>query len=448
MMNSDELCEELLFTRKQIYKLLWPLIVEQLLTVFVGMVDVLMVAAVGETAVSGVSLVDAINNLIIQVLFAITAGGTIVCARFYGADDLNNAGRTAAQTLLSAISMTTAVTLIFLIGGNTLLGLIFGTVESSVMSNAATYMFITSLSFPFLAAYQTGAAMFRAQGRTKVSMLVSLLMNTVNIIGNAICIFGLKMGVAGVAIPTLIARALAAVIILRLLQNSEGRIASLSWFRPSGEIIRNIMSIGIPNGIESGLFQFGKLMLQSLVSTLGTASIAAYAVASNLVTYLYLPGNALGAGMLTIVGQCLGAGKREQARDYAKMLIAINYGLLAVICTIMIVCRGFFVSCYMLSLEAAELAKGLVLIHSIAMIIWPLGFLFPHYFRATGRAAFTMGIAIFSMWTFRIGLAYVFIKVLHMNVLGAWYAMFVDWIFRTVVYVTAFRRDGKRVKPE
>ena len=437
-----------LFTRRQIYKLLWPLIIEQLLTVFVGMVDVLMVAAVGETAVSGVSLVDAINNLIIQVLFAITAGGTIVCARFYGADDLNNAGRTAAQTLLSAMSMTTAVTLIFIIGGNTLLGLIFGTVESSVMSNAATYMFITSLSFPFLAAYQTGAAMFRAQGRTKVSMLVSLLMNTVNIIGNAICIFGLKMGVAGVAIPTLIARALAAVIILGLLQNSEGRIASLSWFKPSGEIIRNIMSIGIPNGIESGLFQFGKLMLQSLVSTLGTASIAAYAVASNLVTYLYLPGNALGTGMLTIVGQCLGAGKREQAREYAKMLIAINYGLLAVICTIMIVCRGFFVSCYMLSSEAAELAKGLVLIHSIAMIIWPLGFLFPHYFRATGRAAFTMGIAIFSMWTFRIGLAYVFIKVLHMNVLGAWYAMFVDWIFRTVVYVTAFRRDRKRLKPE
>jgi Na+-driven multidrug efflux pump len=228
-------------------------------------------------------------------------------------------------------------------------------------------------------------------------MLVSLLMNTVNIIGNAICIFGLKMGVAGVAIPTLIARALAAVIILGLLQNSEGRIASLSWFRPSREIIRNIMSIGIPNGIESGLFQFGKLMLQSLVSTLGTASIAAYAVASNLVTYLYLPGNALGAGMLTIVGQCLGAGKREQARDYAKMLIAINYGLLAVICTIMIVCRGFFVSCYMLSPEAAELAKGLVLIHSIAMIIWPLGFLLPHYFRATGRAALPMGIAMFSM---------------------------------------------------
>ncbi|MBQ8305731.1 MAG: MATE family efflux transporter [Blautia sp.] len=437
-----------LFGRKRLLQLLWPLVVEQLLAVFVGMVDVLMVASLGEAAVSGVALVDSLNNLTIQVLFAITAGGTVVCAQFVGAGNKREAGRTGGQLVLMTTVFEILVMILCIAGRGPILHLMFGGVEPDVMANALTYLAVTALSFPFLAVYNSGASIFRASGNTKVSMQVSLMMNLLNIAGNAICIFGLGMGVLGVAIPTFLSRAFAAVTIMILLQNKENevRIRSLTDLKPDTKIMRRILAIGIPNGVESGLFQLGKVMLQSLVSTLGTASIAAFAVASNLVPYLYLPGNALGAAMITVVGQCYGADDKEQARFYMKKLVILNYVMLSVICTVLLIGNRFFVGCYRLTPESAPLAEGLVFIHTVAMVIWPLGFLIPYYFRASGHAALTMAIAVFAMWTFRIGLAYVNIRVLHMNVLGIWYAMFVDWIFRVAVYLILLHREKHKME--
>lgn len=427
---------ELLFSKHHLLQLLWPLVVEQLLAVLVGMVDVLMVAYVGEATVSGVSLVDSVNMLVIQVLFALTAGGTVVCAQFIGAGDFKTASKSGGQLLSITTGLMLLISAAFLLKGDYLLSVIFGQVESRVMEDAVKYLLYTSASFPFLAVYYSAAAIFRAAGNTKLSMLAALGMNLLNIIGNAICIFGLHMGVVGVALPTLLSRMVAAVFMVHSLQRfgKEIRLHTFLQLKPDGAIIRKILSIGIPNGVESGLFNFGKILLQSLVSTLGTASIAAYAVASNLATYLYLPGNALGAGMITIVGQCYGAKKPEQAKYYAKILLYLNYAFLAVICSVMIVGRSFWVSCYNLSSHSAELAEGLILAHSAAMIIWPVAFLLPYYFRAIGKAAFTMKVAVFAMAVFRVGLAYLFIDLWHKNVLWVWYAMFVDWIFRILVF--------------
>ena len=435
-----------MYDNKSLAKLLLPLVIEQLLIVFVGMADVLMVATLGEAAVSGVSLVDAINNLILQVLFAMTAGGTVICAQFIGKKDDRKASKVGGQLFFITVVSMVIISLLLLFGNHAILSLIFGQVESSVMDNAVLYMALTAISFPFLAIYHSSAAVFRAMGNTKISMYMSLLMNVLNISGNAICIFGLKMGVMGVGIPTALSRMIAAIIILALLQNKKNplRILRLHDLLPDGGLLKKILAIGIPNSVESAIFQFGKLILQSLVSTLGTPSIAAFAVASNLVTYLYLPGNALGAGMLTIVGQCYGAGEYSQARYYAKKLVIINYAMVSFLSTILIVGRSFFVSCYQLTGLSASLASGLVLAHSIAMILWPVAFLLPYYYRAIGRAAFTMVVAIVTMWLFRVGLAWIFIKVLHKNVLWIWYAMFVDWIFRVIIYVAAFQ--DKRTK--
>ncbi|MDO4977635.1 MAG: MATE family efflux transporter [Eubacteriales bacterium] len=432
-----------LFDRKKLWNLIWPLVIEQLLTVLVGMVDVLMVAAVGEAAMSGVSLVDSISNLIIQVLFALTAGGTVVCAQHIGSGNEKKAGKTTAQLIFLSLAMTLVIMILFLIKGDGLLHFLFGKIDHDVMTNASTYLLYMAISYPFLALYHSGAAAFRAVGNTKISMLCSLCMNLFNIWGNAFCIFLLKMGVEGVAIPTLIARIFGAIFILWILQHKKqpASISSLSEIKPDGSIIRQILNIGIPNGLESGIFQFGKLSLQSLVSTLGTASIAGFAAASNLVTYFYLPGNALGAAMLTVVGQCYGAGQKDEAKRYAKILIVINYAMLAVICSIMIIGRSFFVGMYHLSPQASVLGIGLLLSHAIAMIIWPIGFLTPYYFRAIGKARFTMIVSITTMWLFRIGLAYVFICILGMNVLGIWYAMYVDWIVRVIVYIIAFQKE-------
>ena len=426
----------LLFSKQQLIHLLWPLVVEQLLSVLVGMVDVLMVAYVGEATVSGVSLVDSVNMLVIQVLFALTAGGTVVCAQFIGSRDYKSASKSGGQLLFITTSVMLCISAAFLVKGNSLLAVVFGQVDSDVMTDAVKYLVYTAASFPFLAVYYSAAAIFRAEGSTKLAMLVSLGMNVLNIIGNAICIFGLHMGVEGVALPTLIARMAAALFMIFCLQRfgQRIRISSLSQLQPDFGIIRKILAIGIPNSVESGLFNFGKILLQSLVSTLGTASIAAYAVASNLATYLYLPGNALGAGMITIVGQCYGANKPEQARYYARQLLYLNYAFLTVICSVLIVGRSFWVGCYNLSPLSASLAEGLILAHAVAMVIWPVAFLLPYYFRAVGKAAFTMKVAVFAMAVFRVGLAYLFVALLHKNVLWVWYAMFVDWVFRIIVF--------------
>ena len=322
-----------LFNRTSLFHLIWPLVIEQLLLVLAGVVSVFMVASVGESAVSGVALVDSVNYLFLQVLFALTAGGTVVSARFIGARDAQNAGACTAQIMLVAVASMLVVTVVFLVGGEWLLSLLFGEVTADVMADAVVYMRFTVVSFPFMAVFYSVLSAFRANGETRVSMLAALFMNLLNIIGNAVCIFGLHMGVVGVALPTLAARVIAAAVMVLVLQRLGGevRIASLSQFRPKGDIIRAVFSIGGPNAVESGLFNFGKVLLQSLVATLGTAAIAAYAVASSLVTFLYIPGNALGAALLTIVGQCYGAGEQQQAKGYAKKMLALNYAMAAVV---------------------------------------------------------------------------------------------------------------------
>ena len=431
-----------LFSGKQLAQLIWPLAVEQLLSVLIGMVDVLMVACIGEAAVSGVSLVDSVNYLVLQVLFAMTAGGTVVCSKYIGGGKTVSAKKSGGQLLSVTTFAMLLLSLLLLFGGKPVLGLLFGTVTPEVMENAEIYMRFTVASFPFLAIYHSAASIFRAEGNTRLSMLVSLGMNLLNIAGNAICIFGLGMGVEGVAIPTLLSRAVGAAAICLFLQAPDNslRIESLGQCRPDGKILRQILSIGIPGSVESGLFNLGKVMLQSLVSTLGTASIAAYAVASNLATYLYLPGNALGAALMIVVGRCNGANEPAQAKRYTKLLILLNYASLLPICAVMIFGRSTWVGLYNLSSQSASFAEGLILAHSLAMIIWPVAFLLPYYFRASGKAVFSMVVAIGTMLVFRIGCAYAFVDLMGKDVLWVWYAMFIDWVFRLLVFVAAFRK--------
>ena len=435
-----------MFTRDQLIKLLAPLIVEQILTVLVGMADVVMVAAVGETAVSGVSLVDSISILIIQIMGAMATGGAVVCSQYLGKRQVRDAGTAAGQLVFVTLAISMAVTVAALAGNRHLLAVIFGQVEQEVMDNAQTYFWITALSYPFIGLYNACAALFRSMGNSKVSMFTALVMNGINITGNAICVFGLKMGVAGVAYPTLISRMTAAVLILILLQNRHNalRIRKIRALRPHPRMIRTILSIGIPGGLESGMFQFGKIFLQSLVSSLGTASIASYAVACNLVTLLYLPGNALGLGLITIVGQCVGAGKPKEAMHYTRLLLGINYLFLAVISTAMFFGTDWLVSVYNLSSEAAAISHVLLRAHCAAMILWPAAFTLPNALRAAMDARFTMMVSVFSMWAFRIGFAYVFVNLFKLGVPGVWYGMFIDWAFRAAVFLARFSGFEKR----
>lgn len=435
-----------MFNRKDLIRLLAPLIVEQILAVLVGMADVIMVAAVGEAAVSGVSLVDSISILILQILAALATGGAVISAQYLGKKQSENACKAAGQLIGVTTVLSLTVSVIALVGNRLLLASIFGNVESKVMNDAVIYFRITALSYPFMAIYNSCAALFRSMGNSKVSMVVSIVMNTINIVGNAICVFGLHMGVTGVAIPTLTSRIVAAVMMFYLIQSPDNtvRIKHFDELKPDFHMIKNILSVGIPNGLENGMFQFGKIALQSLVSSLGTAAIASYAVASNLVTLLYLPGTAIGLGLITIVGQCVGAGERKQAKHYTRRLVMVNYAILLILCVAMILFSGQLVSIYRLSQEASRISVEMIKAHSYAMIVWPLAFTVPYSLRASMDAKFTMAVSVFSMWLFRIASAYFFVQVMKLGVMGVWYGMFIDWFFRAAVFALRFRGIEKR----
>lgn len=432
-----------MFSKKDLYRLLIPLIVEQILAVLVGMADVVMVAAVGEAAVSGVSLVDSISMLIIQLLAALATGGAVVCSQYIGRKDAKNASIAANQLLLSTFLLSIVIMAVALIGNRALLGTIFGKIEFDVMNNAQIYFFLSALSYPFLAVYNSCAALYRSMGNSKVSMKTSLCMNAINVTGNAICVFGLHMGVAGVGIPTLVSRATAAIIMLVIVRNPNNLIHVDKHLRLGfhPRMIRNILRIGVPAGMENSMFQLGKILVQSLVSSLGTVSIAGFAVASNLVQFEYLPGTAIGLAMVTVIGQCVGAGEYQQAKSYTKYLIKINYIILAVLAALLAALSVPMVSIYNLSPGASAIAVDLIVFHSVAMVVWPISFALPNTLRAATDVKFTMLTSIFSMWAFRIGLSYVLVLGMSMGVMGVWIAMFADWVFRAILFFFRFRSN-------
>ena len=438
----------MLFSRKDLTKLLIPLIIEQMLAVAVGMADVVMVAAVGEAAVSGVSLVDSISVLIIQLLSALATGGAVVISQYLGNKKVGKACHAAGQLVFVTTLVSAAIAAAALIFNRGLLGVIFGKVEADVMDNAVTYFAITSCSYPFLALYNSCAAVYRSVGNSKVSMYVSLIMNGINVIGNYTCVFLLHWGVEGVAYPTLVSRMAAAVIMLALIRGTgnQVRVRRVRDLYPSPRMIRNILSVGIPSGLENSIFQVGKLTLQSLVSSLGTTALASYAVASNLVTLEYLAGNAIGLGMITVVGRCVGAREYRQARYYTRRMLLLNYGFLLVICTVMVLGASGIVGIYQLSPAAAAEARQMITVHSFAMVIWPFAFALPNALRASYDPKFTMTVSIFSMWAFRVLLAYWFVKEMNMGIMGVWYGMYVDWIFRAVMFEVRFRGYEKRME--
>lgn len=409
-----------------------------------------MVSVVGENAVSGVSLVDSITILIIQLLSALATGGAVVSSQYLGQKNTRKACQSAGQLILVTTVASAALALISLLFNYQILSLVFGNVEAEVMTDAMIYFRITAVSYPFLAVYNSCAALYRSMGNSKVSMFVSLIMNGINIAGNSICIFALHMGVEGVAYPTLISRVAAAVIMMFLIQSPKNviRINSLKDFAPHRKMIGSILGVGIPNGLENSIFQIGKLTLQSLVSSLGTTAIAGYAVACNLATLEYLPGNAIGLVLITVVGRCVGAGEYQQAKQYTKKLILLNYAFLAVICTAMFFGSNLFVGIYSLSPEAAAGACEMIMAHSVAMIIWPIAFTLANTLRASFDAKFTMCISVGSMWIFRVFLAYIFVTKLNMGIMGVWYGMFLDWIFRAAAFLLRFRTYGKRRLPD
>lgn len=432
----------MLFSNKDLKKLIIPLIIEQILVIAVGMADIVMVAGIGEAAVSGVSLVDTVNILIINIMGALATGGAVTAGHYLGQKDTKSAGRSAWQLILFSGLLAIAITILFIAFHDIMLRKVFGSISSEVMQSAKTYLLITALSFFPLAIYNAGGALFRAMGNSKVTMWVSAIMNVINIAGNAIMIYGMKMGVAGAAIPTTLSRIVAAVIIFIMLFNKKRQIhlnGHVTW-KLQKSMIKKILYVGIPNGLENSLFQLGKILLLSLVSTIGTAAIAANAVANTIALFNILPGIAIGYAQLSTVSICIGANDAKQAKYYTNKLLKITYIGMLFLSALIFFTAGDLLKIYGLSQETEQLAIEVIRFHAIMVLVsWVPSFSTPNSFRAAGDVMIPMVIAIASMWIFRIGTAYILTGYFGMGLMGVWIAMTIDWTFRAICYTYRYQ---------
>lgn len=435
----------MLFDNKALKKLIIPLVIEQLLVIMVGFADTVMVASVGEAAVSAVSLVDGINILLINIFAALGTGGAVVAAQFIGQGSKDKARYSAKQLILITALLSLVIMVIVIAFNVTLLHLIFGNVEVDVMKNAEIYFMFSAMSYPFIALYNAGAALFRAIGNSKISMINSAIMNLINIVLNAVFIFVFKWGVFGAVLATLIARAVACCVILKMLSHKDNDICVNDYLHWKFDFIyiKKILAIGIPSGLENGMFQFGKILVQSLIATFGTYSIAANAVSNNLAQMQIIPGMAMSLAMVTVVGQCAGAGNYQQAKYYIKKLMKITYLSMAILIVVLLFATPTILTFYSLSKETTDLAYQCIFLHGIiAALIWPLSFTFPNALRASNDAKFTMSVSAASMWVFRFCFSYILGRYMSLGLLGVWIAMFIDWFVRCLFFMWRYH-SGK-----
>ncbi len=424
-----------------IRKLIIPLIFEQLLAVSVGMVDTFMVSTVGEVAVSGVALVDNINRLVIQILSAFAAGGIVVSSQYYGGSHIERAKKNSAQleTLMTIVATVSGI--LCAVFSRQILGAIFGAVDADVMEAANTYMVITALSYPFLGLYNANAAVFRSFGNSKISIYISVIMNLVNIGFNALFVFGFHMGVAGIGYATLLSRVAAGILmkLIALTKKNVLKTSAIKDYLPKAEYIGKILKIGIPGGIENGMFQIGKLLVVSMIAGLGTNAIAANSIAYQVIDFPNIPGVAIGLALVTVIGNDVGAGDIKRAKKDTKKLLRYAYiGDWCCKITLFVLAPAI-VSVFSLSKEATDICVMVLRCFSVASLpVWPLSFTMPSALRGAGDAAYTMIVGIFSMWLGRIVISYILIFHFELGVLGVWIGMFADWYIRGICYTARF----------
>lgn len=439
-----------LFTNKMLIRLIVPLVIEQGLAILVGMADGMMVSSVGEAAISGVSLVDMINNVVMTLMGALCTGGAVITSQFLGAGDMQKARRSIGQLVLMSAFFGIAVMAFCLVFAQGMMNLFFGSIEADVMAASLVYLRITALSFPFIALYNAGAAIFRCTGNSAVSMRASVLMNLINVGGNALCIYVLKMGVAGVAVPTLVSRGVAAVLIIFLAsgkkQNLRLERANIFCFRR--DMMKNILRIGVPNGIENSLFQLGRVVVVSMIALFGTTHISANSVANNLDALGYIIGGAFSTAMVTVVGQCVGARDHEQTAYYIKKMMLWDYIFQGLSNVLILIFLSPLIGLYSsLSPETITLTRQLVWIHAgVSILLWPAAFVLPNALRAASDVKFTMWSGVGSMIVWRVGFSWILCVQMELGALGVWIAMILDWICRTVFFVTRIARGKWKTK--
>jgi putative MATE family efflux protein len=440
------------WNNRRLFGLLWPLILEQLLVVTMGIADTVMVSFVGEFAVSGVSLVDNINILTTTVFTGITTGGAVVTSQYIGSRNRKNTIISARQLVYVCVLISLVMMILTLPLRRYALRLIYGNIADDVMQAAQIYFFITALSYPFLALYSCAAALFRCMGNSRVTMRIALLVNIVNIGGNAIFIYGLGLGVVGAAAATFIGRFVSAFVLILMLMRDNSGIINLKGitkvsFEPA--MIKRIFNIGVPNSLESSMFQFGKIIIARIFTAFGTAAIAANAVTSTINSMAFMPGNAFGMGLLIIAGQYMGAGDHRGAKRYTGKILAISYIFYLCINIFIFVFMNQIIGIFKLSGEANEMCVSFLRVHCVtSTLFWCLSFVLPYALKAAGDAHYVMIVASCTMWIVRVSAAFILAFPVGLGPVAVWIAMGADFFFRSIFFVARWfsgRWKEKRV---
>ncbi len=429
------------FSNKYLARLIVPLVISTLLASTVGIADTLMISSLGKACVSGVSLVDQITILIINIFAALATGGAVVTSQFLGAKKYDSAQTSAKQLLLSGTFVSLIIAVVFVVFSKTIISLCFSELDDATNNAAVTYLFITGMSYPFIAVENCCGALFRSFGKSNYCMYSSFVCNIVNIVGNAVAIYVLKWGVAGAAISTTVGRFVGMMLMLIWIsgKNSPVKIDLFSYIKPDFRMIRRILGIGIPSGLENGVFQFGRLLVVRIISYYGIVQTTANAVANNLDSFGCIFGSSMNLAVITVIGQCVGAHDFAAVKYYAKKLLAIEYciGTLFYLSTLVFITP--ILGWYNLDAETASLTRTLVFIHNgIGMFLWPLSFTVPNFLRAANDVKYAMIVSVTSMIVCRLGISYFLHFAYGMGALGVWIGMVVDWIFRLSFFVTRF----------
>lgn len=437
--------EKEIFSNRDLKNMILPLFLEQLLVMLVGMADTLVVSYAGEAAVSGVSLVNQFNTIFIYLFTALASGGAVVISQYIGRRSMEDAGKSASQLLLFSTGFSVIVSVLVLACNEWLLRLLFGRVEPDVMSACVTYLRISAYSYPALAVYNSGAAIYRSLGKTNVTMYLSVAANVINIIGNLIGVFVLHAGVAGVAWPSLVSRVFsAAAITVLCFRKKNGVVYRPRWiFGWNGASMRQILGIAVPNGLENGVFQLVKVALSSIVALFGTYQIAANGVSQSIWSMAALAGVSMGPVFITVIGQCMGNGDADAAGFYFTKLERITLLLSCVWNLLIFLLTPLFLMVYALEPVTKRLVVWLVLIHNVFnAAAFPFSGALSNGLRAAGDVRFTMAVSIVSTLAVRLLLSWLLGIVFDMGVIGIAIAMACDWVFRAVIFYLR-QRSGK-----
>jgi putative MATE family efflux protein len=433
------------FSNKDLKNMILPMFLEQLLVMLVGIADTLVISYVGEAAVSGVSLVNQFNTIFIYLFTALASGGAVVISQYIGNDDMETAGDSASQLLLFSTIFSVIIAIVVLIGNKWMLGAMFGKVEPDVMQACITYLKISAYSYPALAVYNSGAAIYRSIGKTSTTMYISIMSNIINVVGNIIGVFVLKAGVAGVAYPSLIARTFSAVVITVICFKKENGVvySKKSLMRWDSDMMKRILGISVPNGMENGIFQLVKVALSSIVALFGTYQIAANGVAQSIWSLAALSGVAMGPVFITVIGQCMGNNDIEAAEYYFKKLLKITLIISAVWNLLILVLTPLFLRFYAIEYETKQLVMWLVILHNVFnTVAFPFSGALGNGLRAAGDVKFTMWFSILTTVAVRLVCSWIFAVVLNMGVMGIAWAMCCDWTVKGVIYFIRLR-SGK-----